>query len=148
MRFFDKAFNGMVDVMRWILRLEPASADVEKTAAVYWSSKNGELNYRAVKVMTRADSHERVRIVQNGQYYGSILDFRHPRLGWSPGHILRDGIICSSPEQAEAEARVSVPWLADWKELAAPAEPERVQTPRISCGSLPEAVPGGAERLA
>ena len=130
MRFFDKAFNGMVDVMRWILCLEPASADVEKTAAVYWSSKNGELNCRALKIMTRADAHERVRIVQNGQYYGAILDFRHPRLGWSPGHILRDGITYSSVEQAEAEARVAVLWLQDWKEPATPAEPERVQTPQ------------------
>ena len=126
MRFFDKAFNGMVDVMRWILCLEPASADIERTAATYWSSKNGGPSYRAVKIMTRADSHERVRIVQNGRFYGAVLDFHHPRLGWSPGHVLRDGITYTSAEQAEAEACISVPWLADWKEPVAPAEPERV----------------------
>ena len=127
MRLFDKAFNGMVDLMRWILCLEPASADLEKTAAAHWKPKNGELSYRALKIMTRADSHERVRIVQNGRYFGAILDFRHPRLGWSPGYILRDGVTCSSAEQAEAEARVAVPWLVDWKEPAVPTEPERVQ---------------------
>src|SRR5690242_13715990 len=131
MQLFDKAFNGMVDLMRWILCLEPASIDMEKAAAAHWQPQKGAPSYRALKIMTRADSHERVRIVQNGQYFGAILDFCHPRLGWSPGHILRDGIIYASPEVAEAEARVAVTWLQDWKEQpGVPSHPELVQAPR------------------
>jgi hypothetical protein len=135
MQFLDKTFNGMVDVMRWILCLEPASVDMEEAAAAHWQPKKGAPNYRVRKIMTRADSHERVRIVQNGQYFGAILDFRHPRLGWSPGHILRHGIGYSSPELAEVEARFAVPWLQDWKEQAgAPAKPELAQAPRDAAG--------------
>lgn len=133
MQLFDKAFNGMVDLMRWILCLEPASIDMEKAAAVHWQPKKGAANYRVIKIMTRADSHERVRIVQNGRSFGALLDFRHPRLGWSPGHVLRDGIVYSSSDLAEVEARFAVPWLQDWKEQpGVPSKPELAQTPRDS----------------
>lgn len=126
MRLVDKVFNGIVDAMRWILKVEPASVDIEKGAAVHWKPKNGALNYRALKVMTRSDAQERVRIVQNGQNFGAILDFHHPRYGWSPGHILREGITYQSPEVAEAEARDTVSWMQDWKEEPGPpSEPDR-----------------------
>lgn len=133
MQLFDKAFNGMVDLMRWILCLEPAAFDMEKAAAVHWKPKKGAPAYRVVKIMTRADTHERVRIVQNGQYFGAVLDFRHPRLGWSPGHVLRDGIVYSSAELAEVEARFAVSWLENWKEPPSSSPTtELAQAPRDS----------------
>jgi hypothetical protein len=126
MRLFDKVFNGLVDAMRWMLQVEPASASIEKSAEVHWKPKNGALSYRALKRLTRADAQERVRIVQNGRSFGAILDFHHPRYGWSPGHILRDGITYPSLEVAEAEAREAVGWMQDWKEEPShPAEPGR-----------------------
>lgn len=127
MRLADKVFNGMVDVMRWILGLQPAAASIEKGPAVHWTQKNGTPSCQALKVMTRADAHERVRIVQKGRNFGAILDFHHPQYGWSPGHVLRDGIIYQSPEVAEAEARYAVSWMQNWKEEPAqPSAPERL----------------------
>lgn len=121
MRLGDKIFNGLVDAMRWILRVEPASAGIEKYAALHWQPKNGALSYRALKVLTRPDAQERVRIVQHGQHFGAILDFHHPRYGWSPGHVLREGITYRSPEVAEAEAREAVSWMQNLQE--APSRP-------------------------
>ena len=126
MRLADKVFNFLVDAMRWILQVEPASTGVEKFAAVHWKPQNGALSYRALKILTRPDAQERVRIVQNGQNFGAVLDFHHPRYGWSPGHILRDGITYRSPEVAEAEARAAVSWMEDCKEESGhPSAPDR-----------------------
>ena len=121
LRLGDKFFNGMVDAMRWILGLESAAASVEKGGVVHWKEKNAAPSCQALKVVTRSDAHARVRIVQQGQHFGAVLDFHHPQYGWSPGHILRDGIIYQSPEVAEAEARHAVSWIQHWQE-----EPGRV----------------------
>jgi len=130
MRLGDKVFNGMVDAMRWILGLESAAASAEKGGVVHWQQKNGAPSCQALKVMTRSDAHERVRIVQKGQHFGAVLDFHHPQYGWSPGHILRDGITYPSPEAAEAEARHVVTWIQDWRE-------EPAKDPRGSADPLP-----------
>src|SRR6187549_2913505 len=116
LRLGDKVFNGMVDAMRWILGLESAAACAEKGSVVHWKQENGAPSCQALKVMMRADAHERVRIVQKGQHFGAVLDFHHPQHGWSPGHILRDGITYQSPEVAEAEARHAVSWIQEGQE--------------------------------
>jgi len=117
MSFLENAVNRMVDAMRWILRLEPASCCGAKAESVYRTRKHHGLSFQAVKVMTRSGAHERIRIVRHGQYFGAILDFRHPQFGWSEEHILCAGIVYDSPAAAEAEVRIALGGIRDWEEM-------------------------------
>lgn len=107
--------------MKMIAQVEPAAEGVLKEERAHRQKLGETLNFPVIKVMTRADDKERVRILQNGQDFGAVVDFDDPKCGWSPEHILAGGFIYESAAVAEAEARAVLSWLNDSNQ-----EPDRV----------------------
>ena len=120
----EKAFNGVVDALKLVARIEPASEDTLKEERIRRQRLGETLSYPASKVVTRSDGKERVRIVQHGQNFGVVVDFDDPKSGWSPEHILAGGFVYESPTIAETEARLVLSWLkSENQEPNQPPEP-------------------------
>ena len=109
----EKTFNGVVAAMKMISRVEPASEEILKAERVHRLQLDETLSYPALKVLTRSDAKERVRIVQKGPNFGAVVDFDDPTCGWSAERIIAGGFVYESVAIAETQARASLSWLKD-----------------------------------
>jgi hypothetical protein len=109
----EKAFNSVVSAMKAISQIEPTTQGVQKEERARRRELDDTLAYPSLKVISRPDAKERVRIVQKGQDYGAVVDFDDPTCGWSPGLIVAGGFIYESAAVAEAQARATLSWMKD-----------------------------------
>jgi hypothetical protein len=127
----EKAVNGIVRLVKLISRMEHAPATASKSERDSRDMLDETMSYHSVKVITRSDGQERVRIVQKAKNFGAVVDFDDPKCGWSPEHVIGMGITYESPAVAEAEAESILAWLKDPKERAS-QPPEPAPAPRSS----------------
>jgi hypothetical protein len=113
MGFIEKSFNAVAATLGLVSRIEQTSKDILHQEAARRKMLDATSTYQSVKIITRSDTQERVRIVQWDQNYGVIVDFHDPKCGWSPEAILGGGIIYESPVAAELVAHTSLAWLKE-----------------------------------